>query len=197
MAPSPLCGNLVTFVKFISKTRIKITFPWNWRSRHESQLPWVCRRQGKGVPCSLTALRNRSPYKTGFNGFILLRWVALLMLLCLQGYPLESVLQRHFKSKARSKICLSLTALLYCRTSSSSWTFLGICFGTCSRCSEEWEEQCQGVAVESAQIEPIHTCASGVTEGFSFSTWYVCSHAYGTKEGGIFSFIELLSGSTW
>ena len=62
-------------------------------------------------------------------------------------------------------------------------------------CSEEWEEYFQGVGVGSAQIEPMRTCAKGVAEGFVLST-YVRLHAYGTRDGGIVSFIYLLSGSS-
>ena len=63
-------------------------------------------------------------------------------------------------------------------------------------CSEDWEEHFQGVGVGSAQIEPMRTYAKDVAEGFVLSTYYVGIHAYGTREGGIISFICLLSGST-
>ena len=53
-------------------------------------------------------------------------------------------------------------------------------------CSEGWEEHFQGVGVGSAQIEPIHTCAKGVAEGFVLSTYMFAYMPTGQGRAGLF-----------
>ena len=109
MVPSPLCGNLVTFVSFISKTRIKITFSMKLKKPARKQVFVQCAdgRAKAFIDCISKSITK----KTGFDSFIVLRWVALLMLSCLQGDSSALVLQRHL-STSWAKLGSRLISLL-------------------------------------------------------------------------------------
>ena len=133
MVPSPLCGNSVTFVDFIGKTRIKnhnfhkiVKTGTNvaqllcagavlraWYLRHSAatwsllsassvklvskitksmklqklvQMLVYLRVQTGRQRCSLIPLVNKLSKQSFFDNFLFLRWVALLILLCVQRY---------------------------------------------------------------------------------------------------------------
>ena len=110
MVPSPLCGDSVSFISFISKTRIKITFSMKLNKPAQKSVFFsmltVLRR------CSRIAFPNQSPRKTILDDFIVLRWVAIPMLLILQRDSLALALQRHL-STALAKLGLRLISLLF------------------------------------------------------------------------------------
>ena len=119
IVPSPLCGNLVAFVAFISKARIKITFSMKLKKPARKYLFFSV--QTARQRCSLIAFPNRSPKKTDVDSFIVLCWVALLMLLCLQGGSSTLVLQGHL-STSWAKLGSRLISLQFVSVSLCSFT---------------------------------------------------------------------------